>query len=458
MNDCMDIDLIDQYIDRLQVFLDEEWNGGVREQARSCLLDYTAVLLAGARQLRERHETYLAALGIEGGPALVAGIGKRADIYSAALLNGLSAHVLELDDGHRYGMLHPSVPVISALLAIAEQEKMTAEDFLKSIAVGYEATIRLACMVQPVHKKRGFHASATCGTVGAALAVGIARGYDRERLKSTASAAMTSASGLLAMIDDDSELKPYNCAQAAVNGLMAANIALCGYRSPDDALGGPRGFICALNGARNTERETEALQMHDCMGTCYRKMYASCRHTHCAVEAALRLREKHALERSDIQKVQVKTYDMAVYGHDAKVVGSIAAAKMSTPYSVAVALLYGKSGLDAFTDELLGDPAVVSLMKRVEVVDDDELSALAPGKRVAVVTVTDAEGHGHAERVDYPKGEPENPLTEEEQANKFRALLCYADRSPEQADVLLAYVQQLEGKLKEYLKEVIGDN
>lgn len=448
------MNLTDRYIDRILYFLNAEWNAESYRKIKECLLDYTGVLLAGAEYLRDRHDSYIQIVGEKNGNAFAAGTGRRTDVFSAALLNGLSAHVLELDDGHRYGMLHPGVTIFSALLAIAEQEHMQPEIFLKAAAAGYEAAVRLACMVQPVHKKKGFHASATCGTIGVAVAVGIARDYGRQTLCSAVSAAATSASGLLEMIDDNSELKPYNCAQAAVNGIIAANIALCGYCGPNDALGGNRGFIAALNGMIDPDKVDTGLNMQDCIGTIYRKMYASCRHTHSAVEAALKLRNRSRQKSKEIICVLVETYDLAVFGHDRTDVKNISSAKMSTPYAVAAALLYGKSGLEAFTDELIRDKEINSFMRRIKVVGKDSLSELAPAKRAAIVTVTYSDGKQCSIRVDYPKGEPENQLTQQEMREKFTGLLFFAGRSQGEAQTLIKDIESLEEYWSEYLSVI----
>ena len=449
------MNLLDALLARIEQYAQHEWSERDRLEAERCLLDYTGVALAGASVLEPKMKKYLENGQYHTGNCMIVNTGRKTDVYSAVLLNALCAHTLELDDGHRYGMLHPGVTSISALLPLLEQGEVSPEGFLKSIAIGYEATIRLACMVQPEHKKRGFHATATCGTFGAAIAVSYARGYDRNRIKCAASAALTSASGLLGMIDDDSELKPYNCAQAAVNGLLAANTALCGYRPPNDALGGKRGFIMALNGKIDQQKVQKALEMTDCIGSIYRKMYASCRHTHPSVESALHIREQHPDKVNDVQRVEIETYDLAVYGHDQTEVGSVSAAKMSTPYSVAVALLYGQAGFDAFTEELLADPKVHALAGRVTVQANDALSALSPLKRAAIVKVFYSDGTVAQERVDYPKGEPENPLSEMELREKSAALMSFAGKGQSEIQEIISSVKDFEKKSGLYLQNIM---
>ena len=168
----------------------------------------------------------------------------------------------------------------------------------------------------------------------------------------------------------------------------------------------------------------------------YRKPYAACRHCHPAIEAALHIRERNGFDIHDIDGIDVKTYKLAVEGHDHVQIEGENSAKMSIPYSLAVSLCTGKAGMDEFMDECLNNSLVLETTKKVKVTADDELTALCPQKRVAIVTVKTANGD-YSERVDYPKGEPENPLTREELEEKFRGLAMYGGLSQEECDEVL---------------------
>lgn len=137
---------------------------------------------------------------------------------------GFASHYLELDDGHRKAMLHPGVIVFSTLIPFLKAEKINHVQFKKAVMLGYEIIIYLGSVIQPYHKLSGYHATATCGSIASALSIASANDYNADQMKSTLAAAVTSSSGLLAMIDDDSELKPYNIAQACINGYLAAKI------------------------------------------------------------------------------------------------------------------------------------------------------------------------------------------------------------------------------------------
>ncbi|QOS67608.1 MmgE/PrpD family protein [Eggerthella guodeyinii] len=445
--------LLDAVIGKAVSLVDNTWDDAIRDAALSCLLDYVGVTLAGSAFLKKRHETFLDKVGPCDGSYPIIGMHRTADAYTAALLNGLSSHVLELDDGHRYGMLHPGAPIITGLLSSSRIDPLDSEHFLKAIAAGYEAMITLGRMIQPEHKKRGFHATATCGSFGVAIAISILRRYPPKRLRSAASAALTASGGLLAMGDGESQLKPYNCAQAVVSGITAANIALCEYGSPVDAIGEKRGFILSFNGGLDSCCIEDALRDGCYILGVFKKVYASCRHIHPAIEAALAIRSEPDFDLKAIASIVIETYDLAISGHDHSVAGNASSAKMSIPLSVSIALCTGESGIEAFRDDVLQSQQVRMLASKVKVVENKDLSLLVPKKRSAIVTVNLA-SLSIAKRVDYPKGEPENPLAPEELRCKFIDLLGYAGRSCQEAEKLFENVSSLEANMSEFLKGI----
>ena len=135
------------------------------------------------------------------------------------------------------------------------------------------------------------------------------------------------------------------------------------------------------------------------------------------------MREK--VELGDIVQIEVKTYDLAVSGHDHVDIPGSYSAKMSIPYAVAAGLIYGKAGLQEFSEDVVKTAEVQALTRKVSVSADDEFSALFPQIQAAAVTIKTKECE-YSERVDYPKGEPENPLTDEEFRSRYDGLMEYA--------------------------------
>lgn len=408
--------------------------------ARSCLIDYLGVAYAGSVE----NGRILSTVGDASGKCSVFGSDKKADVLTAAFLNGYSAHLLELDDGHRYGAIHLGAVIISAILAAAQnlysrESEFSLEPLLRGIVIGYEAAVRCAISMQPGHKKRGYHTSGTCGTIGAAVGIGIMLRFGRERMKSTISGAATSAAGFLEIQENASEMKPYNIGHAAMSGVMAATIGEAGVCSPNDILGGPRGVLRVMTDTfREVDLYAEAEGFE--IERIYFKPYAACRHCHAAMEAAIKLRNTCGLEPEDIRKISVYTYEQAVRGHDHIEIEGVPSAKLSIPYSVAAAYIFGHGGLEAFSKAAVTDRCVLSLTKRVQVIASDEFTRQSPEKRISEVQIfTDKDRYTY--RVDYAKGDPENPMTEEERNQKFIQMMDLAQK-PKLADEILSLFAQ----------------
>ncbi len=390
----------------------------VMRRAKACMQDYMSVAAAGAAKNRDRWEPMLKLIP-EGRAALI-GYGRGADGRTAALINGFNAHSLELDDGQRFAMIHLGASVISAIKAAADENPVSEDSYVKGIVMGYEAACRTAIAMQPSHKNRGYHAAGTCGTMGCAVGVAFALDMDCEQLTRVLTCAAGSAAGLLEIQEQGSELKPYNVGRAAMDGLTAAYMGRTDFHTPDDMMGGERGFFKALSDTYDTGKLTADREYFE-IERIYVKPYASCRHSHSAVEAAIRLRD--GLDIDSIDSVIVRTYRLGVKGHDHTEIRGVASAKLSTPYAVAAGLLYGRADLTVF--EPL-DGKIIELARRISVTEDPELTAEASEKRVAVVTVNLRDGTVRECRVDYAKGEPENPMTEEDLAEKKKLLIEYS--------------------------------
>lgn len=441
------MNVTDRFIDYVYVLSKMDFPTQAVLRAKKCLLDYLGVTLAGARMSDNRDNRLLDCFGNNQGDSTIIGLNRKVGLLDATLLNGMNSHVAELDDGIRFGMVHPGAPVISALLPLAEQEKTNGTKLLTAIIVGYETVIRLATAMQPSHKLSGFHATGTCGTIGAALGSAVLLGLAKPMMKHALSAAATSASGILNVIKGGSELKPYNAGHAALGGLMAASLARAGFKGPEDVLSGNRGFLqmmapkCDCGVLERKEKDLLGIEK------VYIKPYAACRHCHPAIEAALRIKSRNKIAAENIHSIKVITYRLGVEGHEHNQIAGICSAKMSTPFSVAVALCKGKAGIDEFTLEAIADPGIISLSQKVTVYADDYLSALVPNQRPAIVEIVTTNNQKLTERVDLAKGEPENPLTEDEIKEKFVSLALFAKKSKHTAGKIIECVWNVENDL-----------
>jgi 2-methylcitrate dehydratase PrpD len=439
----------DQFIDDLYQLKDIELTDHVVCQAKRCLLDYLGATFAGAAMLEKKGEAVLRLFGdLPDSGSAVIGFGRRIDVQNAAFVNGLSAHVAELDDGVISGIIHPGSPILSALLPIAEREKVTGAKLLLGIVLGYEASVRVADAMQPSHKKRGYHGTGTFGAIGAAVGIAVMLDFSKAQAKRALSAAAVSAGGSLKVLEGGSELKPFNVARAAQAGIVSAIMAQAGFEGPDDVFSGKAGLFSVMA----DESDVSCLSGRDdgllAIERVYVKPHAACRYCHPAIDAALKIRKAHSLRTEDIKVIEVATYLWAVANHDHTVISGSSSARMSIPYSVSVALLRGNADIEVFSDENIQDVEISSLTKKIQVYSSDELTALFPTKCAATVEVIMHDGQVFRERVDDPKGDPDCPLTNDEMVAKFSALADFAGRSCEGSDEVVRIVWNLEEDLQ----------
>lgn len=394
----------------------------VIQQTKKCLLDYLGVVVGGARYLQKHHPTLFEGLTRDAGDCTVLGTVCKTTAVNAALLNGFSAHVLELDDGHRKGMIHLGASIISAVLAIAEKDNLPFDCILRGVVMGYEAAVRCACALQPGHKLIGYHVSGTCGTIGSAMGIAFACGYSKEQMSSTLACAVTSAAGVLEIQEEASELKPYNLGRAAMDGLVASQMGRLALPGPDDILGGKRGFLAVLTDTPVHSHLTDFSNEDYGIEGVYQKMYAACRHCHPAIEAAIAIRNDVGLKPEQVDRIEVSTYKLAVSGHDHTDIQGISSAKLSTPYSVALAIVKGNAGYEDFNEDNLYDSDITKLTPKVCVFEDERLTAQSPAIRGARVVVFLKNGELNEKEILYPKGEPENPISFEEIKRKVTFL------------------------------------
>lgn len=411
--------------------------------AKRGFLDYLGAVFSGEAQLRKKSEQLSSTLGAGSGHVTLLGSGRRVDFSSAVFLNGFHSHFSESDDGVIAGIIHPGTVLFSALLPWAEVRRVQGEAFLRGIVMGYETSVRLAKAVQPTHKALGYHATATCGGVGAAYAICSMLGETHQVRKDAVSSALVRAGGSLKALEDGSELKPANSAHAALIGHTAAALSIAGFAGPADALSGRNGFASLMGRGSDLANLEGSEGGRYLIEDVYLKPYASCRYSHTAIDAALKLKSNYLLESSDIDSVSVFTSPQAISGHEQQEIISPSSAKMSIPISVAVALVYGRAGVRQFTPGLLSRPEVISLARRTYVRGDDSYSHGFPSRNPAEVVVDLADGSSVRQVVEFPKGDPQVPLSDDELSQKFLDLAGFAGVDRATAEEIVAGIWRL---------------
>jgi 2-methylcitrate dehydratase PrpD len=358
-----------------------------------------------------------------------------------AFLRGVSAHILELDDIHKTSTVHAAAPVISAALSVAEREQADGRDFLLAVVLGYEAAFRIGEAVNPSHY-RYWHPTGTAATFGAAAAAGSLLHLTPEQMLHALGSAGTQAAGLWEFNADGAMSKHLHPGKAAMNGILAADLAKAGFTGATHILEGDRGFFQAMSSSHDPTRITDALGTNwKILENCY-KLHSCCAHTHTAIDLvgqAFSLPARFSGPRSILVETYGPGYEIVKDPNPQ----TPFQAKFSLAYCVAAALLDGRVTLAQFTPQRLADPAIRDLLTRIQVTVADDLTAKYPQAWPARMTITSENGEVFRETADYPRGNPENPVSTAELEAKFRSLV-EPIRGAEAAECAIQAIHSLE--------------
>lgn len=388
------------------------------------ILDWLGSATAGSLEPPARlARQVVAQLGASGEATVFSG--PRSSAAGAALANGVASHILELDDVHKGSTLHAAAPIIPAALAVAEREHAAGPAFLLAVALGYDAALRIGEAVNPDHY-RFWHPTGTAATFGAAVAAGSILGLDPARMLDALGTAGTQAAGLWEFNADGAMSKHLHPGKAAFNGVLAADLAVAGFTGATRILEGERGFFRATARSFDESRVTDGLGARwKISENCY-KMHSCCGHTHSAIDVALDLRARAV--GAEIRSVHIGTYGPGFEIVKEPNPRSPYRAQFSIAYCVAAAFTEGRVGLEQFAADRFGpegvrQAAIKSLLERSRVSVENDLTAKYPMAWPARLTIELADGTTLMGAADFPRGNPENPVTTEELEAKFLALV-----------------------------------
>lgn len=354
----------------------EDLPDDVAEIGRHCLLDWFGCALAGSREpLAELIRLELATPGA----STVVGTDRTAPARDAALMNGAAGHALDFDDTHMLLSGHPTVPVLPAVLAVAEEHDLDGPTLLTAFVVGVEVECRIGALLAPGHYLAGWHATGTIGTIGAAAAVAHLLRLDTERTANAMALAATQAAGLKASFG--TMAKPLHAGKAAADGLLAAGLAARGFTGNPAVLEAAQGLAQAAGGGDIDPSRLDTLEDRWTIRDTLFKYHAACYLTHASINAALAL--DVAADEVDSVEVHVAADSLKVCNIAEPATGL--EAKFSLRATTAMALL-GDDTTDmaAYRDARMTDADLVALRDKVRVVPLGD----RPGTRSEVIVTT----------------------------------------------------------------------
>lgn len=392
----------------------EEIPQRVRHEASRALLNWLGCAVGSCRH--ETVERALAAVKPFCGPpqAAVLGRAERVDILHAALLNGISSHVLDFDDTHAKA-IHPSAPVLPALLAFAEWRKVSGARLLQAFVLGVEAEERVGLSVFPEHYEAGWHITGTAGVFGAAAGAGKLLGLDEQKMAWALGIAATQSSGLQEMFGTD--CKSLHPGRAAQGGLTAALLAASGFTSSERSIEAPRGFANVLSRKFDPKVITEGLgSRYELLSNMY-KPYACGLVVHAAIDGCLSICKEHNLAPDAIEAVELTVGPLVrkLTGNPAPQTGL--EGKFSVYHAVAAAVVHGAAGETQFSDACVRDPRVVAVRNRVTTREDPAI-----GRTEARVTIRTRDGRSFDRHVEHALGTLARPMSDADLEGKFKGL------------------------------------
>ena len=385
----------------------------VRHEAKRSVLNWLGCAVGASRH--EGIDIALAALSAFSGPAQasVLGRGERLDIMHAALLNGISSHMFDFDDTHLKTVIHPSGPVASALLALAEYRPMSGADFLHAFVLGVEVECRIGNAVYPSHYDVGWHITGTAGVFGAAAAVGRVLGLNVQQMTWAFGIAATQSSGLREMFG--TMCKPFHPGRAAQNGMTAAFLASKNFTSSERGIEAPRGFANVLATARKYDEITENLGKTWEVALNTYKPFACGIVIHPIIDGCVQLRNEHKLKAGDIDSIALKVHPLVLELTGKKTPQVGLEGKFSVFHSAAVAIIHGEGGEDVYSDACVRDPQVITLRDKVSAAVDKSVHEDA-----AYITIKLKDGRTLEKHVEHAIGSLARPMSDADLEAKFR--------------------------------------
>lgn len=338
----------------------------------------------------------------------------------AAMLDATFAHAVELDDGHRFAGVHAGAVIIPTALVMGQACGANGREVLAAIVLGYETVYRLAVAQSPELIDHGFHPSATCGTVGAMAAAGKLMKLDAGRMANGLGMAGLQASGLMEATVSGQQSKCIMVGSAAYNGISCAYMARAGLEGCRTAFEGGAGLFQAMSKPLTAEAVLRDLGRPFLIADTYNKFYPTCRHSQPAIEAVLNLALAHEIRPEDVDHIDVGTHHVA-YDLTGKIKEprNSGEAKFSIAYGAAVALIDHGVAVRHLKEEAYTQKRYLELAGKVSVRIADQVEALYPKRRGAVVSIVLKDGTVFEEACYDLKGSPQNPVGYDELVRKF---------------------------------------
>ena len=397
----------------------------VRQRTRLIVLDTLGAMLSASRPVfpgPRRLAQFLAADG-PAGDCTIVGTTLRTSATDAALMNGYLGYALDIESHHGAAVVHAAAGILPAALAEAQQGDAGGDRLLTAVALGIEVACRVSLAVGPNDLyNRGFHPTSIAGSFGAAAAVAALKGFDGPTFARAFGLASTMTGGLLAWASDESEeSRPFNPGTAARNGLTAGRLSALGFGAPAGIFDQAMKYNVFRAWSEDDRGKPEELLRgfgeRFAVDELIIKRHACCAFLHPGVDGLLDIFEATDLAPDTIDAITIRFPRTG-----APIINANPLRSHRAQYILPVATVRRQVDFVDVINDRSAEPAIAALGGRVEFIEDDELDPLYPERYTTVLHVATRDGASHERRVDFARGTPENPMSDDEIVAKFRQL------------------------------------
>lgn len=378
----------------------------VKERLKGCFIDLLGALIVGSRSRQFDVGLNLAKSVFGLGDVSVIGTDEKLCFAGAATAMGHSSNAYDIDDGHNITRAHPGTSFIGAILAAAYEKNVTKTEFLTTLLVAYETTIRMGAALMDYYNYA--HSSGTFGAVGVAAGVGRLWNFSKEQLNNVLSVAEFNAPLVPGIRSVE---YPSMNKDGVPFGIMVGVLALLDTK-------------CGFTGNKHILEADEYRHYLDDLGKKYQVMdlyfkpYPCCRWAHPAIDACLELINKHNILPKDIKNVTVYTFKRATML--SKIVPKTAdEAQYNIAYPVASAIIHGDFTFTQVMEENLNNPQVIDMMDKLQFVVDEDFDKRFPAERICKVEIETIDGNSYLSNECEPRGEAKENIDNDWLSEKF---------------------------------------
>ncbi|MES2183409.1 MAG: MmgE/PrpD family protein [Pseudomonadota bacterium] len=375
--------------------------------------------------------------------ATVVGYGFRVPAPMAAMCNAMLGHGVELDDAHGSGLIKAGSVLVPSLMALAETRGKSGREVITALVAGYEVAVRIAKAINPGHRQRGYHTTGTVSCIGAAAAGAKLLGCDAEAIASAIGLAAMQSAGIQSYLDDPCMAKPFSPGKSAFNGTMAALMVARGFQGPKKALECNEGFFNAYcEGIRVSDLFDGLGERYAIMEVGF-KPHAACRYAHGPIDLAQQFFHEDGIRLEDVAEINVNMCELSIRQASKPQVPNLNAAMGSTQFGVALALERGRNGLREYWDGFKAADVHTAAGTITNLINEPAYGVTG---RQAAVELKLKNGKTVRREQPEPKGEPTNPLTEQELSDKFTGLVKLVRTSTDFGKELAESLMHLENE------------